>query len=96
MTEQTFTVRPTVIVRLSEEEGTLGAVSVGAGEEEALIVFRGLEDARSYQEHTGKHTLEKGHKLVGVGIEGLTAREAWARARGYAGALDRRGHGERL
>lgn len=70
MTEQTATARgefllaPTVIVRL--EGGTFSVVTAGEGEEEALLVFRGPEDARAYQRTSGKHTTEEGFVVLGL------------------------------
>lgn len=72
MSESTFVLAPTVILRL-DAEGTLGVVTAGEGPKEALIVFRGPEDARGYQRTTGKHTEAEGFKLIGMGEEALVA-----------------------
>ena len=49
-------------------------VSVGkGGEKEAVTVFRGPEEARRFQQQTGRYTSEEGFVLIGVGIEALTA-----------------------
>ncbi len=75
MTEvQGFVVWPTVIVRLDERKGTLGVVTTGKGsEQEALIVFRGPEEAQKYQEHVGKHTSAEGYRLASLDLEELEA-----------------------
>ena len=48
-------------------------VTVGEGKDEALLVFRGPEDAWDYQRTTGKHTAEEGFMVLGLGDEALTA-----------------------
>ncbi len=70
--EATFTLAPTVILRL-DAEGTLGVVTAGEGPEEALLVFRGPEDARGYQRTTGKHATAEGFQLIGMGEEAVAA-----------------------
>ena len=65
----TFTLEPTVLVRTAPGapgEARLGFVTAGKGAEEALIVFRGPEDARGYQEDSGKHTAAEGFQLIGM------------------------------
>ena len=71
MTEQdvTFVVYPTVIV----DSGTLEVVTAGEGEDEALVVFRGPEDARRFQEHTGRHAPADGYKLIGMTHEAVAS-----------------------
>jgi hypothetical protein len=59
-----FMLAPTVLVRL--EGDTFGVVTVGTGEDEALVVFRGPEDAWGYQRTTGKHTAEEGFMVLGL------------------------------
>jgi hypothetical protein len=64
-----FTIRPTVIVRVLPD--CLQAVTAGEGESEGLIVFRDPEDARAYQETTGKHTAGEGFLLIGMDCEAI-------------------------
>ncbi len=66
-----FVLAPTVPVR--KLPGRLGVVTARSGGKEALIVFRGPEDARGYQRTTGKHTAAEGFQLVGMGEEALAA-----------------------
>ncbi|MEJ7873368.1 MAG: hypothetical protein WKF67_14000 [Rubrobacteraceae bacterium] len=66
MSEDTHVIRPTVLVRLDEEEGTLGVVTSGKGEEEALIVFRGPEDAWAFQERNGRYSAAEGFSVIGM------------------------------
>ncbi len=66
-----FVLIPTVIVRV--EGNDFGVVTTGKGEDEALIVFRGPEDAHKYQEQTGKYAAEEGFKLIGMDEEALAA-----------------------
>ena len=70
---EAFVVSPTVLVRLGEEGEAFGVVTLGKGEEEALVVFRGPEDARAYQEHTGKHTAAEGVAVIGMDLDAVSA-----------------------
>ena len=62
-------IRPTIIAR-SPDADTVGFVTVTfpGVQGEALIVFGGPEDARGYQEATGKHTARDGYKII-VGMD---------------------------
>ena len=76
MTEQAtvgeeFTILPTVLIRLGPE--SMEVVIIPKDEEEALVVFRGPEDAAGYQEDSGKHTAEEGFELIGMGHEAIAA-----------------------
>ena len=67
MTEQPLAVTPTVIVRDREGDETFGFVTANVmGEDEALIVFRGPEDAFAFQAHTGRCTPEEGYRVIGM------------------------------
>jgi hypothetical protein len=68
--EAVIHISPTVIVRVTQE--TRGAVTVGKGTDEALLVFRGPEDARAFQEHVGGHDRRSGFELVGMDREDLS------------------------
>ena len=70
-TGEAFVLSPTVIVRATPEK--IGVVTVGKGQGEALLVFRGPEDARAYQEASGKHVRESGFELVGMSREAVAA-----------------------
>jgi hypothetical protein len=48
-------------------------VTVGKGLDEALLVFRGPEDARAYQEATGNHGRGEGFEIVGMAREAVEA-----------------------
>jgi hypothetical protein len=74
MSTDTFTLAPTVLVRM-EADGNFGVVTVPAGEDEdeALMVFRGPEDAWDYQRTSGKHTAEEGFEVIGLGDTALAA-----------------------
>ena len=61
-----FILEPTVIMRLDLEADTYGFVTADEGAGEYLIVFRNPEDARAFQQDTGKYTPEEGCKLLGV------------------------------
>ena len=67
----TSTIAPTVLVRLEGDE--FGVVTVGGEAGEALVVFRGSEDARAYQRTSGKHTADEGFEVVGLGMAALEA-----------------------
>lgn len=69
--EAEFVLAPTVIVRLLPD--CLGVVTATQDGKEALIVFRGPEDARGYQRTTGKHTEAEGFKLIGMSEEAVVA-----------------------
>lgn len=71
MIEETFHISPTVIVRTTPE--SIGVVTVGKGPDEALLVFRGPEDARAYQDASGKHVRGSGFELVGMTREAVAA-----------------------
>jgi hypothetical protein len=66
---ETFALSPTVIVRATPE--TIGVATVGKGPDEALLVFRGPEDARAYQETSDKHGRGIGFELVGMPREAV-------------------------
>lgn len=68
MTEQP-NINPTVIVRVPPEE--TGVVTIGVGSDAALLVFRGPEDARAFQEHTGEHDGRDGFEVRGMDLEDL-------------------------
>ncbi len=70
MSADTFTVHPTVLVRSGS---TLDVVTVRDGGVEALLVFRGPDDAEGYRRTTGKHTAAEGFERVGVGRNALAA-----------------------
>jgi hypothetical protein len=65
----TFLLAPTVSVRLEAESYSV----VTAREGEALIVFRGPEDARAYQRTSGKHTEAEGFIVLGLSDRALAA-----------------------
>ena len=74
--EDEVLISPTVILRKGEPR--LGvpelAVTMGEGADEALIVFRGADDARAYQRAAaGKHSAAEGFEVVDVNLEGLSA-----------------------
>ncbi len=71
MTEQPVT--PTVLMLDREGDETLGLVTAFEGEDKALIVFRGPEDAFRFQHHSGRYTLEEGYIAVGMDHEALDA-----------------------
>jgi len=73
MSADTFTISPTVIVRLDEQEGTLGVVSANQGPDEALVVFRGPEDAWAFQRTSGKYTEAEGFLVVGMDRNAVAA-----------------------
>ena len=79
MTEQAaIRIRPTVIVRDREGDETLGFVTTFEGEGEALVVFRGPEDAFRFQAYAGRYTLEEGYIAVSMdhlALDALLARE---------------------
>ncbi len=64
MTEATFTVRPTVIVRAGLAEDTYYMLTLGEGDDKALMVFRAPEEAAKYQQQTGNHAPEQGFRIV--------------------------------
>lgn len=66
-------IRPTVILRLDEEEETLGTATVRKDGMEALMVFRGPEDAFAFQRQAGKHTAAEGFEVIGMGRDGVAA-----------------------
>ena len=63
--------RPTVILR--PDDSGIGVVTAGEGEREALIVFRGPEDAHGFRTEAGKYTAAEGFLLVGMGHEALAS-----------------------
>jgi hypothetical protein len=67
----TLTISPTVIVRLDEREEKLGVVTVGEGPDEAVIVFRGPEDAFAFRRMSGKYTEAQGFVVIGMGRDSL-------------------------
>lgn len=69
---EAVTIAPTVILRLGAA-GVFGAVTTESSPEEALVVFRGPEDAREYRRITGKHTAAEGYQLAGMSREALSA-----------------------
>ncbi len=71
MTAAAEVVHPTVILRMGED--TLGAVTAGKGEGEALIVFRGPQDARAFQASVGKWTAGEGYRLIGMNHAALAS-----------------------
>lgn len=71
MSTDTFILAPTVLVRL--EGDRLAVVTVGEGSDEALVLFRGPEDAWAYQRTTGKHTAEEGFRVIGLTDVSLAA-----------------------
>lgn len=66
-------IRPTVLVSLDQAEGTLGVVTAGKGEDEALIVFRGPEDAWAFQEHDDRYSAAEGFSVVGMELPAISA-----------------------
>ena len=71
MSEDTFTLAPTVLIRVHPD--SIGTVTVTRGEKEALLVFRGPEDAWGYQRTTGKHTAAEDFHTIGMTDEALSA-----------------------
>ncbi len=76
MTEQAtsgekFTILPTVLIRLGPE--SMEAVTVSGDDGEALVVFRGPEDAAGYQHDSGKHTADEGFERIGMTHEAIAA-----------------------
>lgn len=69
--EEAILISPTVIVRAAPE--SIGVVTVGKGPDEALLVFRGPEDARAYQEAFGKQDRADGFEIVGMPLEAVEA-----------------------
>ncbi len=69
--EEEVRIRPTIIATAPTDGGgdVVGFVTADlpAAGGEALVVFRGLEDAREYQERTGKSTPGEGYKII-VGL----------------------------
>ena len=71
--EEEVRIRPTIIATAPAAD-TVGFVTVRfpGVRGEALIVFRGPEEAREYQEAAGKHTAREGYKIVvGMGAGAL-------------------------
>ncbi len=68
----TSIIHPTVIVRVDDGEGTWGVVTAGKGEDEALIVFRGPEDAWAFQERNG-YSAAEGFAVVGMEHPAISA-----------------------
>jgi hypothetical protein len=73
MSADTFTLCPTTIMRVDEQEGKLGVVSAGHGPDEALVVFRGPEDAWAFQRTSGKYTEAEGCTVVGMDRNAVAA-----------------------
>ena len=73
MTEEPLAITPTDIVRDREGDETFGLVTAFEGEDEALIVFRGPEDAFGFQEHVGRYTPEEGYRVIGMDHRALDA-----------------------
>lgn len=73
MSADTSTIYPTVLVNADHGEKTLGVVTAVEGEQEALVVFRGPNDARAYQQTSGKHSAEEGFELIGMSRKALSA-----------------------
>lgn len=71
--EATSTVHPAVLVNADHAEGTLGVVTAGEGEHEALVVFRGPDDARAYQRDNCKHSAAEGFEIIGMGRDALAS-----------------------
>jgi len=68
----TFILEPTVLYRMDPERDLQSTATVPTEIGEALIVFRGPEDARGYQRTTGKHTAEEGFKPVSLSGEEIS------------------------
>lgn len=66
-------IRPAVLVSLDDAEGTLGVVTSGKGEDEALIVFRGPEDAWAFQESNDRYSAAEGFSVVGMEPPAISA-----------------------
>lgn len=66
MSLDTETIYFSVIVSLDESGGTLGVVTAGKGQDEALIVFRGPEDAWAFQERDDRYSAAEGFTVVGM------------------------------
>jgi hypothetical protein len=72
MTEDTFVITPTVLAL--KESGRFGFITVAQGsDEEALVVFRGPEEVRKYQDYSGKHTAEEGFEAICMGPSEIAA-----------------------
>jgi hypothetical protein len=73
MTQVTMeTLEPTVLYRMDPEHDRQSTATVPTAYGEALIVFRGPEDAQGYQRTTGKHTDEEGFKPVSLSGEEIS------------------------
>jgi hypothetical protein len=67
-----FMLRPTVLIQMHPD--SFNVVTVEAEREaEALVVFRGPEDAAGYQRDSGKHTAEEGFERVGMAAGAIDA-----------------------
>ena len=62
-------IQPTIIRLLEEDEDLEGVAHVRA--ENALIVFRGEEEAEAFRADTGQYPAEEGYGLVGVDPIGI-------------------------
>lgn len=67
----TDVIYPTVLVQVDGD--TLGTVTAGEGEDEALIVFRGPDDARGFQRSNGRYSAEAGFSVVGMERDAIAA-----------------------
>ena len=67
-----FILTPTVLYRMDPEHDLQSTATVPTAYGEALIVFRGPEDAQGYQRTTGKHTAEEGFKPVSLSGEEIS------------------------
>jgi hypothetical protein len=73
MTQVTMeALEPTVLYRMDPERDLQSTATVPTAYGEALIVFRGPEDAQGYQRTTGKHTAEEGFKPVSLSGEEIS------------------------
>ncbi|MDP9474806.1 MAG: hypothetical protein M3R38_03800 [Actinomycetota bacterium] len=71
MTAEEIAVHPTVILRVGDTG--FDVVTAGKGEREALIVFRGPEDAQAFRDKTGKAAAAEGYELIGINPEALAS-----------------------
>lgn len=62
--ETSVVIHPTVLVRLDGD--TMEAVTARDEGHEALIVFRGPEDAWAFQRHNGRYSAAEGFSVVGM------------------------------
>lgn len=71
MMADTFVLRPTALLRFDGD--VLAVATMNADEGQAMLVFRDPDEARKYQEHTGKSLPSEGFKRMQLGEEEIDA-----------------------